>query len=121
MLMLSNANAKQCLGKRREEEEEEKEENFGSQGCAAASGRQPKIGYLGRLIIIRNVRIHTKRQILCNKKPVVYHLAIRKLPIFCISFSSSWTLSFLSYDSRLEFLDTLCKIQSGIPIENMHR
>ena len=35
---------KRQAGKRREEEEEkEKERNFGSQGCAAARGRQPKI------------------------------------------------------------------------------
>ena len=42
-LILSNANAViVILGKSQEEEEEEKETNFGSQGCAAASGQQAK-------------------------------------------------------------------------------
>jgi len=37
------------LVKSREEEEEKEEEesNIGSQGCAAARGRQPKIGEFG--------------------------------------------------------------------------
>ena len=42
------SNKRQASGKRREEEEEKEEEeeeesNIGSQGCAAARGRQPKI------------------------------------------------------------------------------
>ena len=37
----------QALGKRRKEEEEEKKKrNFGSQGCAAARDRQPKIAQI---------------------------------------------------------------------------
>ena len=32
-----------------EEKREEKETNFGSQGCAAASGRQPKIKFFKKI------------------------------------------------------------------------
>ena len=39
--MIAVFEKKYALGKKREKEEEET--NFGSQGCTAASGRQPKI------------------------------------------------------------------------------
>ena len=49
------------MGKRQEEEvkKEEKKTNFGSKGCAAASGRQPKKEML-------NERINVRESVLCS-------------------------------------------------------